>query len=214
MNICLLLTWLCDGIYWDNNKKWILCFSSLSLSNNTSLTAEVPWCLIWFHQPFWMIYSGQQNFIQNYWQPNKLEHVYVCNQHCFSRGPRTFSSYRTSRSGLWVESTSPFEGQLCGVLTFSLVSASEKMWTNGRVADYLGRHGSHVTWLVCCVIVSFRVIRMIYLSKCVIVTLYGYPDSKGGGGGGGHVGPTGPRWAPCWPYEPCFLEISWLLQSQ
>ena len=22
---------------------------------------------------------------------------------------------------------------------------------------------------------------------------------------GAHVGPTGPRWAPCWPHEPCYL---------
>ena len=21
----------------------------------------------------------------------------------------------------------------------------------------------------------------------------------------GHLGPTGPRWAPCWPHEPCYL---------
>ena len=21
-----------------------------------------------------------------------------------------------------------------------------------------------------------------------------------------HLGPTGPRWAPCWPHEPCYLE--------
>ena len=22
---------------------------------------------------------------------------------------------------------------------------------------------------------------------------------------GAHLGPTGPRWAPCWPHEPCYL---------
>ena len=24
---------------------------------------------------------------------------------------------------------------------------------------------------------------------------------------GAHLGPTGPRWAPCWPHEPCYLGI-------
>ena len=23
---------------------------------------------------------------------------------------------------------------------------------------------------------------------------------------GAHLGPTGPRWAPCWPHEPCYLS--------
>ena len=25
---------------------------------------------------------------------------------------------------------------------------------------------------------------------------------------GGHLGPTGPRWAPCWPHELCYLGCS------
>ena len=29
-----------------------------------------------------------------------------------------------------------------------------------------------------------------------------FPDSKVYGA---HMGPTGPRWAPCWPHEPCYL---------
>ena len=24
---------------------------------------------------------------------------------------------------------------------------------------------------------------------------------------GAHLGPPGPRWAPCWPHEPCYLSI-------
>ena len=24
---------------------------------------------------------------------------------------------------------------------------------------------------------------------------------------GAHLGPTGPRWAPCWPHEPCYLGL-------
>ena len=31
------------------------------------------------------------------------------------------------------------------------------------------------------------------------------PDCKvHGGQHGGHLGPVGPRWAPCWPHEPCY----------
>ena len=36
---------------------------------------------------------------------------------------------------------------------------------------------------------------------------------------GAHLGPVGPRWAPCWPHEPCYqgsmplLLMSWLLVS-
>ena len=31
------------------------------------------------------------------------------------------------------------------------------------------------------------------------------PDSKSSWGQHGtHLGPVGPRWAPCWPYEPCY----------
>ena len=26
---------------------------------------------------------------------------------------------------------------------------------------------------------------------------------------GVHRGPTGPRWAPCWPHEPCYLGCFW-----
>ena len=31
-----------------------------------------------------------------------------------------------------------------------------------------------------------------------------YPDSEDHGA---HLGPTGPRWAPCWPNESCYLGI-------
>ena len=35
-----------------------------------------------------------------------------------------------------------------------------------------------------------------------------YPDSKVHGANMGHLGPTGPRWAPCWPHELCYLGTS------
>ena len=32
-----------------------------------------------------------------------------------------------------------------------------------------------------------------------------YPRKQGSWGlHGAHLGPTGPRWAPCWPHEPCY----------
>ena len=35
------------------------------------------------------------------------------------------------------------------------------------------------------------------------------PDSKiHGTKNGPHLDPVGPRWAPCWPYEPCYLGCS------
>ena len=37
-----------------------------------------------------------------------------------------------------------------------------------------------------------------------------YPDSKIHGA---HLGPTGPRWAPCWSYELCYLGTYWTSQS-
>ena len=39
-------------------------------------------------------------------------------------------------------------------------------------------------------------------SLCVVW----YPWWQGSWGQhGAHLGPTGPRWAPCWPHEPCYL---------
>ena len=28
---------------------------------------------------------------------------------------------------------------------------------------------------------------------------------------GAHLGPVGPRWAPCWPHEPCYQGLAFLL---
>ena len=32
-----------------------------------------------------------------------------------------------------------------------------------------------------------------------------YPDRSSWGQHGAHLGPAGPRWAPCWPHEHCYL---------
>ena len=37
-----------------------------------------------------------------------------------------------------------------------------------------------------------------------------HPYSEGSWGQhGAHMGPTGPRWAPCWPHEFCYLGSLW-----
>ena len=35
------------------------------------------------------------------------------------------------------------------------------------------------------------------------------PDSnqRSWGQHGAHLGPVGPRWAPCWPHEPCYQGV-------
>ena len=45
-----------------------------------------------------------------------------------------------------------------------------------------------------------------YMLHCMPVD----PDSKVYGA---YMGPTGPRWAPCWPHEPCYLLMLWFLAS-
>ena len=42
--------------------------------------------------------------------------------------------------------------------------------------------------------------------KCILVS---YPRWQGSSGQyGAHLGPVGPRWAPCWPHEPCYHGCS------
>ena len=31
---------------------------------------------------------------------------------------------------------------------------------------------------------------------------------------GAHLGPTGPRWAPCWPHKLCYLVVDGLVQER
>ena len=43
-------------------------------------------------------------------------------------------------------------------------------------------------------------------SECCCIDLIHIPWSQGSWGPhGAHLGPTGPRWAPCWPHDPCYL---------
>ena len=48
----------------------------------------------------------------------------------------------------------------------------------------------------------------LFCSKLSKVTIGHIPDSKVHGA---HLGPIGPRWAPCWPHEPCYLGWHLLL---
>ena len=41
-----------------------------------------------------------------------------------------------------------------------------------------------------------------------VYSLYKYSHiASSCGQHGAHLGPVGPRWAPCWPHEPCYLGI-------
>ena len=45
-----------------------------------------------------------------------------------------------------------------------------------------------------------------WMSKCRLRFAGRVPDRKGHGAKNGvHLGPKGPRWAPCWPHELCYL---------
>ena len=63
---------------------------------------------------------------------------------------------------------------------------SHRNYTNGRLVWNVGI----VHWCKC------------FYSLCYSLRL---PESNEHGA---HLGPTGPRWAPCWPHEPCYLGCS------
>ena len=48
-----------------------------------------------------------------------------------------------------------------------------------------------------------RTVIILSLSESLLT----YPDSKVPGSTWGHLGPVGPRWALCWPQEPCSQGI-------
>ena len=52
---------------------------------------------------------------------------------------------------------------------------------------------------------QYLIQRPMYTSCMVLlyIVLYRDPDSKDHGA---HLGPTGPRWAPCWPHDACYLR--------
>ena len=48
-------------------------------------------------------------------------------------------------------------------------------------------------------------INLFRQASCYNLNQYQAPDSSSWGQHGAHLGPTGPRWAPCWPHELCYL---------
>ena len=100
-------------------------------------------------------------------------------------------------------------------------------WTNNRVSSDFRRYDTHValnsigrrcesnppdTWRNDDVfstskrrrrrrldVMKTLLLRCVPAGKCVPCTA---PESKVYRA---HMGPTGPRWAPCWPHEPCYL---------
>ena len=103
--------------------------------------------------------------------------------------------------------------------SFSLIRA----WTNGRsnnrdAGELIRYHAHHdVT------VMSHRTLtpiigtrRNIYINisiwrafvtrkKHMLISWAIRPDSKVHGANVGHIWATGPRWAPCWPHQPCYL---------
>ena len=51
-----------------------------------------------------------------------------------------------------------------------------------------------------------RLTMIIWQVALVVLNICTTPDSKQSSWGphGAHLGPVGPRWAPCWPHEPCY----------
>ena len=46
------------------------------------------------------------------------------------------------------------------------------------------------------------------LAETIFLLILLITDSSFMGQHGAHLGPTGPRWAPCWPHEPCYQGIT------
>ena len=65
-----------------------------------------------------------------------------------------------------------------------------------------------------CILTSYHLLHLCRLS-IENVCLWAIPDSKVHGDNMGvHLGPIGPRWAPCWPHEPCYRGcFSWIRLS-
>ena len=58
--------------------------------------------------------------------------------------------------------------------------------------------------------ISFLLNNMAHLPICIFcccLQSVNNPDTKFMGQHGAHLGPVGPRWAPCWPHGPCYQGI-------
>ena len=66
------------------------------------------------------------------------------------------------------------------------------------------------TWLVC---YSLEVHHVNTNPSMWCMLLLQPRQQSSWGQHGAHLGPVGPRWAPCWPHEPCYLgscDTCWL----
>ena len=62
-------------------------------------------------------------------------------------------------------------------------------------------------FMITCTVTAVKSHRFaLLIVKCILVS---YPRWQGSWGQyGAHLGPVGPRWAPCWPHEPCYKGCS------
>ena len=117
---------------------------------------------------------------------------------------------------------SPHKGQWRGALMFSLIYARINGWVITGEAGDLRRHHAHYNvivmrwWCFCCR--WFCSCGRCYIMRLVVICLSfcesmnSFRDSKNSWGQHGvHLGPTGPRWAPCGPHELCYLGLFSLL---
>ena len=107
----------------------------------------------------------------------------------------------------WSPVNSPHKGQWRGSLMFSLICTWTTGWVNNRYAGDLKHHRAHYDATVMDVgtVVVDHLVTAKQLTACPMG--YSYPDNKVHGA---NMGPTwvlsAPRWAPCWPHEPCYLD--------
>ena len=98
-------------------------------------------------------------------------------------------------------------------MSYHEILQSHEIWVLSLRTDLL--HKSHSTPVPCptkhnfvtemCTCVHISVRKIIYCGIflwCILFGTCGIPDYKIHGA---HLGPTGPRWTPCWPHELCYL---------
>ena len=121
------------------------------------------------------------------------------------------------------------KGQWRGALMFSLICAWTNSWVNNREAGDLRRHHAHYDVIV--MFDSQYDIILFTTSRNTThqwrhYTMYSawihkrHPISRVMttliarfmGSTWAHLWPTGPRWAPCWPHELCYLWSYWMFR--
>ena len=101
-------------------------------------------------------------------------------------------------------SDGPIWSPICTCHDSSAVVTCAKLWS-----DWVIIFQERVTWIFrrlgLWVHNTFGCLVLDWQWRAVIGALERYPRYQGSLGlHGAHLGPTGPRWAPCWPNEPCY----------